>query len=47
MKCVKCNSEAEYVFLVLGTGGSFCKDCMAEMQKTVEKVQVDLKGLYV
>jgi recombinational DNA repair protein (RecF pathway) len=37
MKCIICGKPAEYVFILFGTGGSFCEECYKEVKKGLGK----------
>jgi late competence protein required for DNA uptake (superfamily II DNA/RNA helicase) len=33
VKCARCDKEAEYIFVVFGMGGSYCKECFEYVRR--------------
>jgi hypothetical protein len=36
VKCVGCGGEAEYIFVFMGSGGSYCEKCYKEILSKLE-----------
>lgn len=45
MKCIRCKNEADYIYMVLGIGGSYCEKCLKKLQRETRELRKALEEL--
>lgn len=45
LKCIICDKKAEYIHLVLGTGGTYCKTHLEERKEDVGDIKKNVEEI--